>query len=514
MKAMQYFFSKFAHCTCEARKSFLLILAVSAGMKIVMLLQADIINLDGIRYINSAYELFSGNPLAAFQHEKMLGYTFFLGLMHLAISDWYMAGKMLSMVALVLTTIPLYLLVRDLFGDRAALLTCLVFSILPFVNELVTMVVKDPLFLLCVVTAVWLVSKGLQNRPWRYLPVAGFFSFLSMLFRVEGVVFILTVLIAFLFFLFVRGADRRVQLQSLAAFCVFPALVVLGAVVVVASGIVPEAIMLLLREKFGYYFTFDLMANYQSIYQYLKAAEPQFNGGQWTNDFFEFARYQISLIYLIGLLLVFSKALFPSMLIPLGYGLVLKGYWCRQLILLLIIILSFLGMDFLFLLKNNFISERYMMIPVILSLVLVGYGLDRLLRRLEHFRYKSIVYPLIIILCVIAPATKSFSSLADEKMVLRTSGEWLESHYDLNRVQLITNDERIAYYAGLMRGLYRVFPPTGKTNIEMMALRKGCDLIILESSKKAGKGPVLSKFELVKEFAGKKKMIKVYERIK
>ncbi len=68
-------------------------------------------------------------------------------------------------------------------------------------------------------------------------------------------------------------------------------------------------------EKFALYFQMDLLRVYRDIYQHLKDVEDSFPGGEWTNDFFEYARYNIFLIYLVGMMQTFCKALFPVFLV-------------------------------------------------------------------------------------------------------------------------------------------------------------------------------------------------------
>ena len=68
------------------------------------------------------------------------------------------------------------------------------------------------------------------------------------------------------------------------------------------TGALPDDVWIRLHEKFGYYFILNLFDNYQQIYQHLKTVEFQFRGGQWTNDFFEFARHQMLLVYMVGLI--------------------------------------------------------------------------------------------------------------------------------------------------------------------------------------------------------------------
>ena len=505
----------FDRIASDPKKALLLILGISIGIKLVLVVMSDIINPDAVRYINAAHEILRRDFAAAFTHEKMLGFAFLLGLTKLVVADWFLAGKLLSALPLVLTTLPLYLIARDLFGVRAALASAVMFSVLPYANGLVTEVVKGPMFLLCIVTSLWLVMRGLRNETWPELVGAACFALLGMLFRVESMVYLATVMLMLGLFVCVGKGRRAAGLQRLLAFSALPVAVACMGGAVILAGLVPPEILDRAAEHFGHYFTPHLFDNYVRIYQHLDEVERQFSGGQWSNDFFELARYQLPLIYLVGLLQVFVKVLSPVFLLPLLFSFKLKQHRGAALALLLAVIFGFLGMDYLFLVKNNFISGRYLLVPVILSLVLAGYGLDRLLGTLSATGFAKFASVLVLFLCIMVPAVESFAVLADQKIVLKTAGHWLAKHQDLDRLQIITNNEQVVFYAGLMRRSYQVFPPAPAGGYEAEALQREGDLVILVfSATQYGQLPAFRQFRPLAEFADKRKKIVIYERIK
>ncbi len=498
----------------DARKSLLLILGISLGVKLVMVVMSDILNPDAVRYINAAHELWQGDVSAAFAHEKMLGFVWLLGLIHLLVPDWFLAGKILSALPLVLASLPLYLIARDLFGARAALATGLMFSVMPYVNGMATEVIKGPLFLLCLVTSLWLVMRGLRRGQWPDLLGGSLCALLGILFRVEGLVYLVTVLFLLGFFACAGPGRRVVRLQQLLVFAALPVIMALLGAAAVLAGEPPPEFLMQLQGQFGGYFSPHLLDSYLAIYQHLESVEPRFSGGQWSNDFFELARYQLPLIYLVGLLQTFAKALFPIFLLPLACGLDLRRRWGAPLLLLLGVIAGFLWMDYLFLVKNNFISSRYLLIPVVLALVIAGHGLVRLLDALAKRGAAKFASVSILVLGIMVPAAESFSLLAEEKTVLKSAGQWLEQHYDPERSQMMTNNEEVAFYAGLLRRSYQVFPPAAEAAYEAAALRQASDLVVLElPAGPAGEEPVFHQFKLLKEFADSRKKILVYERI-
>ncbi len=199
-----------------------ILLGISLLIKAVLIYQTDIINPDGIRYINSSHEFFQGNIATAFDHEKMLGFTFLLGLTHLVVPDWFLAGKILSCAALVMTTIPLYLIARELFGKRAAFYTALVFTIIPSINAKCTdLLLRTRRSCFCSCSPCgWFFMRSRNHGGGALL--AGLFCCLSVLVRPEGAVFFLVITLFLATLTAFIPESRRLNLKCLIAFCVLP----------------------------------------------------------------------------------------------------------------------------------------------------------------------------------------------------------------------------------------------------------------------------------------------------
>ncbi len=149
-------------------------------------------------------------------------------------------------------------------------------------------------------------------------------------------------------------------------------------IVLVTAGEIPQEHLHDFFKNYLAYIQRDHLKIYLSIYTHLKEVETSFPGGQFAHDFFEYARYNIYLIYLIGMMQTFIKDLFPLFVVPLIYGLNLKEQWNRKIVLFLMVLCSFLLMGYYFLIVRNFITSRYMFVTLVLSFILVGYGLERM----------------------------------------------------------------------------------------------------------------------------------------
>lgn len=497
----------------EDKNYLVLVCLASALIKLFLITQTEIINPDGIRYINSANELFQGNLTKAFNHEKMLAFTFVVGLVHSIIPDWFMAGKVVSSLSLVLTTVPLYFISRDLFNRRVAVFTVLVFTVAPVINGKADAVLKDPPFLLLLTLALWFALRGLNEQRWLYLLFSCIAACLATTFRIEGIVFLLAVTLFLSSMIIFKSEGRALYVKFLAAFTVVPLVAFCTVCSAYALGLFPDGFILELKTKFGAYFSTDLTSNYKNIYNRLKEVEYEFPGGQWTNDLFEIARSNMYLVYLIGLLQVFLKGLFPVFLVPLWFGLRVKKNFNPSLALHIFALISYLLMGYFFLMTRNFISGRYLLVPIVLTFPFIGLGLDVISNFVRSARFhKSLIF-LAVLLCILLPVGRTFSGAFDEKIEIKHAGEWLRKNIDLSHRKLMVNGDRAPFYAGLFADDYELVTFKNSKQYENKALLMDRDLMVIEfSPKRTPKLPVFDDFKLVQSFRGRKKVLTVYER--
>ena len=276
---------------------------LSILLKTIIIINCDIVNDDAVRYANSAYQLMRGNFTEAFSHEKMLLYTFLLGLVHTLINDWGLAGQILSVIFLTLTLIPLFFLTKRLFGARVALWAVAAFNLVPAINELASKVVKDAPFLFFMTTALWIGCKNLAETRFSSHLIIVCCAALSALFRFEGVVFLILYFFWLLFHASFRPSSRLGAMRGLICF-VGILVVCIGFVLgVLFYGELEIITIKSIYLRFSqHYFKPDPLVNYHAIYHHLKSVEQNFSGGQWSNDFFELARHFMLIIYFLGIL--------------------------------------------------------------------------------------------------------------------------------------------------------------------------------------------------------------------
>ncbi len=489
------------------------ILFLSMMIKCVLIFQTEIINPDGVRYLNAAHELFQGNISQAFAHDRNLVFAFLLGLFNLVVPDGFLAGKIMSSLLLLLSTVPLYFIARELFGKAAALGAGLAFTLFPTINSLSATIVREPPFVFFLLLSVWFVLSGMKKENWRFFVSAGVFALIAGAFRLEALLLFPVIVFYFAVLAFKCDQQRRFYCKSISALT-SPPLFVLSAVLFVYMfnvGLSERFDELYLRFR-AHYVKDGLFSRYQTLYEYLKVSERRVPGGVNPQDFFEIARHNLYLVYLIGLFESLVRSITPIFLLPLFCGLNLKSFLNRKTALLLCVVVGYLFLGYFVLLTRNCLSDRYLFSAVVLLVPVVGHGLQRIYDHIFTFRYPRAVLPLAFI-CIFLPVVITLVGATEEKNEIKVAGEWLKAKNTQSK--LMTNDERIPFYAGLYRSNYitKRFLPGQGIAYEKAADKGGIKVVVLRSSKKNFHGDTgFVNFELVKEFGEDKSVIRIYEK--
>jgi len=501
----------------QEKKYLLSIIVAAIVVKLFLILQSEIINPDGVRYLNSAHELFQGHVAKAFKYDRNLVFSAILGLFNLIIPNGFMAGKMLSCLFLLLSTIPIYFITRELFGCKAAVAAVLIFSTFPTINSLSISIVREPPFLFFFLLAVWCAILALKNKDWRFLGAVGLFTLAAGAFRLEALLLYPILSLYLLFFACKDNQHRSFYGKGILAVTAFP-LFCLGAVLLVClldTGFALALEKLYLRFL-DHYVKEGFLSRYLSLYEFLKNSEMKVSGGVNPDDFFEIARHNLFLVYLIGLIKSFLSSLTPLLILPFFYGLNFKNRLDRNSPLITTVILVYLLGGYLFLLTRNYISARYLFVPVILCIPYMGHGFERLADLLERRRYGRPVFVLIFSFVLLLPLASSFGKIEDEKTEIKIAGEWLQSE-GLHTSRILTNDERIPFYAGLFRNEYRRmnFNQINRWAKKNVSKLKKYDVIALRSSDKnniVAKTP-FNGFQMVKKFGSDDEIVLIYTSV-
>lgn len=133
----------------QQRRGVIVVFCVALAIKIAMLiLLADKPpNVDGIRYLRAAQEMYAGHFSQSLSVYPMPAYPFLIMVVKCITKDWLLAGYLLSSAGLLAATWLLYRISAHLFDQRAAFWGSLAFVLTPFQNEMGVLVYRDPVYL-------------------------------------------------------------------------------------------------------------------------------------------------------------------------------------------------------------------------------------------------------------------------------------------------------------------------------------------------------------------------------
>ena len=507
---------KLTNTEMESREKIYLItiLLVSFVVKLAFILSSEIINPDGVVYLNSANELLQGHVANALSYDRNLVFTGILGLFSLIIPNGFMAGKVMSCFFLLLATIPIYFITRELFGRKAAIAAGLIFTFFHSIHGMSISIVREPPFILFFLLAVWFALLAFKSRDLRFFAAVGLFVLLAGLFRLEALL-LYPVLLFYLLLLARKDTELRffyskgiLALMALPFFCLVA--VLLACLLDTGAYVALEKLYTRFHD---HYVAEDFFVLYQAVYEFLKASEMSVTGGINPQDFFEIARHNLYLVYLIGLIETFISSMSPLYLLPFLYGLDFNNKLNRNTLLILTVISVYLLGGYFFLLMRNYITSRYLFVPVVLSIPFMGHGFERLAGLVEWRRYGRAFVVVVCSSILLLPTARSFEKIFDEKTMIKTAGEWLVRE-GLIANRILTNDERIPFYAGLYRDDYtQMF----LEEIEFMSRNNFSEInkygvIALRSSGKnsISENQSFNGFQMVKTIGADDELIRIY----
>jgi len=260
----------------------------------------------------------------------------------------------------------------------------------------------------------------------------------------------------------------------------------------------------------------NFLDNYRLIYDHLKQVEnsPPFSGAHYS--FAETARNFMPVIYLIGFLKAFVKAIFPLFVIPLFLG--FKHSLTRSHVLVLFIVVSFLLVFYYSLIVRDFISPRFLFVPAFLLFPWVGAGMERMFNFVKRSSKQKILAVVFVVIFILVPTVKVANSCKKHDNAISIAGKWLAKETKFKNARIITNEIRIPFYAGR-----ELFSSREKdlvkydnrhhdyVDMEQFAVAKRANLVIIRISKK--EKDLIPKFEhfiKIKEFYGKKRIVVIY----
>jgi 4-amino-4-deoxy-L-arabinose transferase-like glycosyltransferase len=490
----------------ETTRDLLVLLLLSAILKAILALFIGAINHDGVLYITAGQKIAAGAFKESLSVYGMPLYPLFITLTHYIFPNWIAAA---SIVASILTIIPLYLLTKEIFYRKAALWACCAFALLPLSNHLSVEVLRDPLFLFFFAWSVYFANRAINSKKSIYFLLSSLTCLISILCRIEGLVLYIFCIL-FVIYLLLRNPLQRINLLKGAfIYVALPFLFIALGSLISPKGFPPTLNrMHQVRAEIKEFFNLEFLNNYKSIHDRLEALETSGPHKPPVQNFIEIARHYMAVIYLIGLLESFSKALFPLYFVPL-----VVGFWKernRNGVFVAILAGFYLLISFYFQIKWDSIRVRHLLTPAFLLHPWIGVGMDRIVFYVRGSSRQRLLAILILLLFGVLPIYRSVKILWKQDTVLVEAGKWIADIPEFQAAKIIANDWRAPFYAG--RGVaFVIYKDADFFAMEKIALSEQLDLLIIEvSKKKANQVLRLKKFRKVKEFVGRNNIVIIY----
>jgi hypothetical protein len=407
-----------------------------------------------------------------------------------------------------------------MFGVKEGFWACLIFAILPRMNEWSMYVSRDSLFLVLISFCIFFSLKTILKKDIFLFGVTFVLAWLAILIRLEGIFFIGFYFLALIYFAIVDKHNRSLFLSRSLIWVGIP----LGIVSLAFLSSDLRGIVISRFDKifsaYWFFFNGELLKRSFQIYDFFSEAikHPPFFNGHYS--FAALCKHYLPIIYMFGIIEAISKIMFPSSLIPLYYGLKLKkqshGYSGKYIFWIWIVFISF---GYFFLIIMDLIATRYLMIPAFLLLPWIGLGLKHLWDKVNVSSSKK-VFLILIAVILFAPTIKTFKLVLSRDTTTAHTVHWLINNDKINTSSIVVNNYIDSFYIDLeaheiavsdWRTHYYNKKLETAVNIEKFAIEKNAEIIVFKIKSK--NIDIVDKFQLyqhINTFVGNKYMTFIY----
>ena len=173
----------------KGARYLILILLLGLAARLVTILTASAIELDGISYVLIAEALARGAFGEAIKAVFSPFYPLFIAIGHVFVDDWELAGRIVSLVFGLLLIYVSYFLFKRLVGEKKALYGCFMLAVHPYLTRYSGQVLSESLAVFLFTITVFFFYRGWSEEKGLYVTLSGCFLGLTYLTRPEYVVY-------------------------------------------------------------------------------------------------------------------------------------------------------------------------------------------------------------------------------------------------------------------------------------------------------------------------------------
>jgi hypothetical protein len=472
------------------------IILLALVIRIYACLASHIINPDAIHYIHQARSIFFGewDNIATCKLRSISILPVFIASVFAIVRDWVTAGRVVSVCFGTATLFPLYFTLKRFMSRTLSLLTVLLYALMPVLVSRSVNIVRGPIFWFFLSLGIFYFIRQMDEEKQR----SGFhvdlcLSCICLLIatwtRMEGI-----------YAIFVSGAYILIAAfqRKMIRFLAFSTPIIL---ILVAGAIG----FMLVDNLAAHHLRLDKLTSaltqfvpvYHSLRDHLKELIGQSDG--WMAEFFHHVR---SLVWFMPLSIIFNSIwesfFYPYALIyAIGFiGLRKRLTEDRRIGYFLWLSVFSIAVLYVHLMQHWLIFHRFMVILILPSCIIVGFGIDNIVRYLQHrFGWSAgKTVNVMIALIILFALPKTLGHRERDKAIFKAAGQTIAQQKDDDQSEPImgacsTVYEWVYFYANLdypgtqcARGLCGRIPSKYRGLVAKLR-KKGIQYLLYEEKK-------------------------------
>jgi hypothetical protein len=418
---------------------------VLLGSLFVVRLSADV-NWDGVFLIAAAKSFANDGLKASFTAwPKFPLYPLLIAIFQAFIPDWVAAGRILSLVTIMFSLAGISKIAHYLFGRKTALLSAILFVLIPETILQSNSVNRDPVFLALFVWAIYFLQKSISSHNTFHFAAGFVLSLTSCLIRAEGA----TVLVGYAIILFVASFQDRDSGKVYNKFLI--SLIAISSVLAILLRVLFELnpdIYKQIEAFFLDYNKLNITDSHTRIYLHLKRLNDTTPSTNVGVHFGSVAGSMILLIFALGL----AKILAVTISVPNVILLLLGIKNCNRSLsssLIITIGVFYLAILYLYFVWFDLMLTRWMLPVIGILSPWAGYGLVWVMDYTRKWKHHHIICGCILISLFVYSCSSIDKFFKKDDMLAKSAGEWILKQGYFYKSNTVFNDPVVAFYAGM-----------------------------------------------------------------